>query len=36
MKICHALTNEKVKPKFASQRMYRDFLLRGNTPASNQ
>lgn len=26
---------EKVKPKFASQRMYRDFLLRGNTPASN-
>lgn len=26
---------EKVKPKFASQRMYRDFLLRGSTPASN-
>jgi hypothetical protein len=23
---------EKVKPKFASQRMYRDFLLFGNTP----
>lgn len=27
---------EKVKPKFASQRMYRDFLLFGNTPTSKQ
>lgn len=27
---------EKVKPRFASQRMYRDFLLFGNTPTSKQ